>query len=196
MNAAQKAIAKKSQDQRMAQSLVANPRLDPNADGRAVVRHMVARVDETAVEMERKWGRGTLPGLAGEMLASKFDAQMAKFHAAIEAGVSADVERHGEAMIRAWAAVEKEALSRGKKPREVVAFSAELQCGGKLFVVESQEDTAKVFERGAVVMTVQEVADLLSRDELGRIVVGVKKVFDAEVIKPPPDFTTGDEIPF
>jgi hypothetical protein len=197
MNAAQKAIAKKNQDQALARSLVANPMLDPSADSSTVIRYMVAKVDEAAVAMERKWGRGTFPQLAGELMAAKFESQQRKLDDAIQAGMCAEVIKHGEAMVRAWAAVEQAAINMGKQPRPVVAFSAPLDGGGTLYVVESQEDTARITERGAVVMSVAEVAALLSRDELGRLVVGVKKVFeDATVVKGPVDFVTGDDIPF
>jgi hypothetical protein len=180
----------------MAMTVVADPTLDPSADSVTVVRWIVGKVDDVALAMERKWGRGVLPGIAGALLAAKFESQAAKFDTAVESGVASEVVKHGEAMIRAWAAVEAAAEGLGKRPRPVTAFTAKLPCGGTLHIVESDEDTAKVVERGAVVMTVQEVANLLSRDELGRLVVGVKKVFDADVVKPPADFDTGDDIPF
>lgn len=197
MNAAQKAIIQKNQDQARAQALVKNPALDPSADASTVIRHMVAKVDEVAVAMERKWGRGSFPALAGELLAAKFDSQQRKLDDAIQSGASAEVVKHGEAMIRAWGAVEQAALNAGKAPRLVQAFSAPLDGGGTLYIVESAEDTSRIHERGAVVLSVAEVAALLSRDALGRLVVGVKKVFeDATVVKGPVDFVTGDEIPF
>ncbi len=196
-NAARKAMDQKNRDQQLARSLVVNPELDPSADGRTVIRHMVSKVDGVAVAMERKWGRGVFPALAGDLLAAKFESQQRKLDDAVQEGRSGDVVRHAEAMIRAWGAVEQAALNAGRRPRDVVAFSAPLAGGGTLYIVEAAEDTPRIHERGAVVMTVAEVAELLSRDELGRLVVGVKKVFEsAEVVKGPVDFVAGDDIPF
>jgi hypothetical protein len=193
---AKAAMAKKRDDDRLAREMVVDPTMDPSADSVVVVRWIVGKVDALALAMERKWGRGVLPGIAGGLLAAKFESQAAKFDAAVASGISGDAVRHGEAMVRAWNAVEQAALNIGKRPRPVAAFSADLPCGGTLHIVEAQEDVARITDRGAVVMSVAEVASLLSRDELGRLVVGVKKVFDAEVKKPPADFTVGDDLPF
>ena len=196
-DAYREAMAVRRDEAALSKMLVENPVLDPALGAEDVVRFMVAKVDGVALVMERKWGRGTFPQLAGDLMAAKFDSQLAKFDASVQSGMSADVVKHGEAMVRAWGAVESHAMSMGKRPRPVVAFMAALPGGGNLYIVEAQEEVCRITERNAVVMSVAEVAAMLSRDELGRLVIGVKKVFEGvEVQKGPADFDLGDEIPF
>jgi hypothetical protein len=192
MNAPQKAIIKKSQDQSLAKSLVKDPTLDPSADASTVIRHIVSLVDEKAAAMEAKWGRGELPKLVGEFLAGKFQSQASKFDAAIESGLSADVVKHGQAMIRAWDALDAKANELGRKPRVVASFLAKLADGRAMHIVESDADVPMV---KGIVFTAQEIANMLSTDELGRIVLGTKTAFDCEV-KQPVNWVDGDEIPF
>lgn len=192
MNAAQRAIQKKSQDQALAQSLVKDPTLDPSADSSTVIRHIVSLVDEKAVAMEAKWGRGELPKLVGEFLAGKFQSQASKFDAAIESGMSADVVKHGQAMIRAWDALDAKAVETGRKPRVVVAFSAKTSCGKTINIVGDDADVPMV---KGIVFTAQEIANMLAADELGRLVLGTKTAFACEV-QQPVNWVDGDEIPF
>jgi hypothetical protein len=192
MNAAQKAMQQKRTDTALAQAMVNDPTLDPSADSSTVIRHIVSLVDEKATDMEAKWGRGELPKLVGEFLAAKFQSQADKLAVAIDGGASAEVVKHGQAMIRAWDALDAKAVELGRKPRVVNAFKATLADGREIHIVESDTDAAMV---KGVVFTAQEIANMLSTDELGRLVLGTKTAFACEV-KQPVNWVDGDEIPF
>lgn len=168
---------------------------DPLAPPEAVIREMVRKVDAVALDMEAKWGRGLLPKLVSSLLASKFDAQANKLDHAVNTGLTVEVIKHANAMIRAWAALDAAAIEAGHKPSPAQAWRTTMEGGKALWIAKDDQEASKVIEKGATVLTVEEVGNLLSKDELGRLVIGVKSKISADV-KEPPNWKTGDEIPF
>jgi hypothetical protein len=72
-----------------------------------VIKAILDGVDETARQMERKWGVGRLRLLVGDVLRIKFDAQKAKLDAAIAADQETYIRAQAEGMRRAWLALDR-----------------------------------------------------------------------------------------
>lgn len=108
------------------QTLIAGDMLvQPMADERSWARthgtHIAGRAyvdgaDQTAAEMEAKWGVDRLRLLVGPDLREKFDRQRYLFNQAIWHGDLEQVRREANRMVTAWLALDKAATSAGKQP--------------------------------------------------------------------------------
>jgi hypothetical protein len=108
------------------QALIAGDTLvRPTADTRSWARshgtHIAGRAyvdgaDQTAAEMEAKWGVDRLRLLVGPELREKFDRQRYLFNQAIWHGDLEQVRREANRMVTAWLALDKVATAAGKQP--------------------------------------------------------------------------------
>jgi hypothetical protein len=79
-------------------------------------RAYVDGADQTAAEMEAKWGVDRLRLLVGPELREKFDRQRYLFNQAIWEGDLEQVRREAGRMTTAWLALDKAATAAGKQP--------------------------------------------------------------------------------
>src|SRR6187455_446643 len=79
-------------------------------------RSYIDGADQTAAEMEAKWGVDRLRLLVSPDLREKFDRQRYLFNQAIWHGELEVVRREAGRMVTAWLALDKAATAAGKQP--------------------------------------------------------------------------------
>ena len=89
---------------------------DPMAPPELVVQAILDGLDETARQMEQKWGVGRLRFLVDDALRAKFDAQKVKLDAAIATDQEVYVRAQAEGMRRAWQALDRAATKEHTQP--------------------------------------------------------------------------------
>lgn len=161
------------------------------------IANIIASVTEQANEMNRRWGFNRLPHIVGLDLMEKFKRQQAKWQKACMECIGShmprdldEVRKHGEAMIRAYAALEREALALGKHPAPPTQWEFALADGTPIVLCRSRADMGNVTrEPLAQVWCLEEIGEIISRfPEL----VAAKDLFPAaEVIRlaPGPEVT-------
>ena len=82
---------------------------DPMAPPELVTKAILDGLDETARQMEQKWGVGRLRLLVDDALRAKFDAQKAKLDAAIATDQEIYVRAQAAGMRRAWQVLDQAA---------------------------------------------------------------------------------------
>ena len=89
---------------------------DPMAPPELVTQAILDGLDETARQMEQKWGVGRLRLLVDDALRAKFDAQKAKLDAAIATDQEIYVRAQAAGMRRAWQVLDRAATEAGAQP--------------------------------------------------------------------------------
>lgn len=120
--------------------------------------------DETACEMEAKWGADRLRLLVDASLREKFDRQRYLFNQAIWHGELEDVRREAGRMVTAWLALDKAAGAAGKQPLSPLVWEVALAGGRVAAIVPTGHDAKAVVAEGreVVVYTLEEIGRLLS----------------------------------
>ena len=175
-----------------------DPETDPLAPSDYAIRAVLDGLDALALEMERKWGIGRLRLLVGDLLRAKFDAQKDQLDAAIASGRELYIRVQGEAMKRAWAALDRAATEDGRQPLAPEVWECRLpECGEVVALVRTEAEAHHV-TRAMRVFTTAEIGRLI--EALGEEVLAVKRVFPSAEVKrisaPEIDWSKGDEIPF
>lgn len=132
---------------------------------------IIATVTEHANEMNRRWGFNRLPHIVGLDLMQKFQRQRFKWQKACMECVGShlpkdldEVKKHGEAMIRAYAALEAEALALGKHPAPPTQWEFALADGTPIVLCRSRADMGNVTrEPAAQVWCLEEIGEIISR---------------------------------
>lgn len=132
---------------------------------------IIRTVTEHANEMNRRWGFNRLPHIVGIELMQKFKAQQFKWQAAcfdcVGSCLPGDLDRvkaHGEAMIRAYAALEREALAAGKSPAPPGQWEFELADGTPVVLVRTRAEMGNVQrEPVAQVWCLEEIGEIITR---------------------------------
>jgi hypothetical protein len=126
-------------------------------------RAYIDGADETACEMEAKWGADRLRLLVTPELREKFDRQRYLFNAAIWHGDLESVRRESGRMVKAWVALDRAAEATGapKLAREV--WEVALSDGSVAAIVPDHAHAKLVLAEGrqVAVYTLEEVARLL-----------------------------------
>jgi hypothetical protein len=127
-------------------------------------RAYVDGADETACEMEAKWGADRLRLLVSPELREKFDRQRYLFNQAIWHGELEDVRREAGRMVNAWLALDRAATETGKQLLPPAVWEIALADGSVAAIVP---DTARVKlvnaeGRQVAVYTLEEIGRLLS----------------------------------
>lgn len=127
-------------------------------------RAYIDGADETAREMEAKWGVDRLRLLVSPELREKFDRQRYLLNQAIWHGELEAVKREAGRMVTAWLALDRAATEAGKQPLEPCVWEIELADGTVAAVVPDNERAASVIAEGrqVVVYTLEEIGRLLS----------------------------------
>lgn len=171
-------------------------------------RAYIDGADETACEMEAKWGADRLRLLVSPELREKFDRQRYLFNQAIWHGELEDVRRESGRMVNAWLALDKAAVAAGKEPLSLKVWELALEDGRAVAVVPTDHDVAAVNADGRklVVYTLAEIGRLLSAYPdiaiakatfPGATITAIRKTVD-DPLRDIPDTAEGldDEIPF
>lgn len=127
-------------------------------------RAYIDGADETAVEMETKWGADRLRLLVSSELREKFDRQRYLLNRAIWHGELEEVRRESGRMVKAWEALDRTATETGKQPLAVAVWEIALEDGTVAAIVPDNARAALVNAEGrqVAVYTLEEIGRLLS----------------------------------
>jgi hypothetical protein len=153
---------------------------NPMARPEFVIKAILDGVDETARQMERKWGVGRLRLLVPDALRIRFDAQKAKLDAAIAADQGSYIRAQAEGMRRAWLALDREAIEAGAEPIAPEVWECVLPSTGEVVSIVRTQAEAHHVARESEVWTVAEIAVLIER--VGDQVREVKRVFPGSAV--------------
>jgi hypothetical protein len=176
---------------------------DPMAPPELVTQAILDGLDETARQMEQKWGVGRLRLLVSDFLRRKFDAQKAKLDAAIASGQEVYIRAQAEGMRRAWQVLDRAASEAGAQPLAPEVLECVLPTCGEVVSIVRTEAEAHHVARAGEVWTLAEVGVLIER--MGDQVRKVRRMFPGSAVvdirprEPPPppiDWERGDELPF
>lgn len=126
-------------------------------------RAYIDGADETACEMEAKWGADRLRLLVPAELREKFDRQRYLFNQAIWHGELEDVRREAGRMVNAWLALDAAATAAGKEQLSPKVW--EIVTEGRVFaIVQTDHDAVAVRADGRelTVYTLEEVGRFLA----------------------------------
>lgn len=162
----------------------------------------IVELDALVSDYERRWGIDRLPYLVSQDTYLKYITQEERLDAAIRAGDADAVRKQASTMMRAFAALESEALERGHKELTAKWFECQAE-DGRVVIVAPDFPTAHLAAKerpDCVIFAMPEVAALLCRDSLSGMVGKVKEAFPGAMIKnigpKPLSEELNDEIPF
>lgn len=127
-------------------------------------RAYLDEADQTACEMEAKWGADRLRLLVGPELREKFDRQRYLLNQAIWHGELEDVRRESMRMVKAWLALNAAAEAAGKLPISPHVWEIALEDGSVAAVVPDNDHAHAVVAEGrrVAVYTLDEIGRFLS----------------------------------
>ena len=127
-------------------------------------RAYLDEADQTACEMEAKWGADRLRLLVGPELREKFDRQRYLLNQAIWHGELEDVRRESMRMVKAWLALNAAAEAAGKLPISPHVWEVVLEDGSVAAIVPDNDHAHAVVAEGrqVAVYTLDEIARFLS----------------------------------
>ncbi len=127
-------------------------------------RAYLDEADQTACEMEAKWGADRLRLLVGPELREKFDRQRYLLNQAVWHGELEDVRRESMRMVKAWLALNAAAEAAGKLPISPHVWEVALEDGSVAAIVPDNDHAHAVVAEGrqVAVYTLDEIARFLS----------------------------------
>jgi hypothetical protein len=127
-------------------------------------RAYIDGADETAVEMEAKWGCDRLRLLVDASLREKFDRQRYLLNQAIWHGELEEVRRESGRMVMAWQALDRAATAAGKSCLSPEVWEVPLEDGTVAAIVPDAAAAHAVVGEGRAVsvFTLEEIGRLLS----------------------------------
>lgn len=156
-------------------------------------RAYLDEADQTACEMEAKWGCGRLRLLVGPELREKFDRQRYLLNQAIWHGELEAVRRESMRMVTAWLALDKVAAAAGKQPIDAKVWEVTLTDGSVAAVVVDDASAHHVITEGRQVagdfvgsethISGRKVA-VYTLDEIGRFLSAYPDVAKAKLVFP------------
>jgi hypothetical protein len=165
------------------------------------IQNYLTEYDRVVSEYERRWGIERLPLLVSPELRDRFWQQIDKLNDAIHRDAPNDVEHHVAVTLRAYAALEKEAIAMGGVEIGDDVWTAEVD--GKVVAVVRDVHAVGGIKKempDALVYCVQEVVAILAKwSEQNKLVADVKDVFPGAVvseIKQSMKDKLDDDIPF
>jgi len=165
------------------------------------IQNYLTEYDRVVSEYERRWGIERLPLLVSPELRDRFWQQIDKLNDAIHRDAPNDVEHHVAVTLRAYAALEKEAIAMGGVEIGDDVWTAEVD--GKVVAVVRDVHAVGGIKKempDALVYCVQEVAAILAKwSEQNKLVADVKDVFPGAVVtdvKSTMKDKLDDDIPF
>jgi len=166
------------------------------------IQNYLTEYDRVVSDYERRWGVERLPNLVSPELRDRFWQQMDKLNDAIHRDAAVDVEHHVAVTLRAYGALEKEAIALGGKEIGMDVWTA--HADGKVVAIARDEQAVKPIKEDmpdALVYCVQEVAVILAKwSEQNTLAVQVKDTFPGATVsavkKTDLEDKLDDEIPF
>lgn len=162
---------------------------------------VIEAVDQRAREMDRRWGFGMLAKIVPIDLAERFRSQRRKFLAAVWDYEEDEVRKHGEAMIRAYAALDATATAERGEPAAPEQWEFETPEGLVILVQDiAQVSRAQLHGRKAQVWSLDEIASIIrnypalaaakqafpgAEIESIRVPIDLKQALDDEVMEIP-----------
>lgn len=127
-------------------------------------RAYIDGADETAAELEAKWGCDRLRLLVAPDLREKFDRQRYLFNQAVWHGELEEVRREAGRMVNAWLALDRAAVAAGKLPLAPEVWEVPLEGGKVAAIVQDYAHARAVVAEGreVSVFTLEEIGRLLS----------------------------------
>jgi hypothetical protein len=126
-------------------------------------RAYLDEADQTAAQMEAKWGADRLRLLVSPELREKFDRQRYKLNQAIWHGELEAVRQESMRMVKAWLALDKAAEAAGAGKLDPQVWEIALEDGSVAAIVPSADHARRVVADGrqVQVFTLEEIARLL-----------------------------------
>jgi hypothetical protein len=165
------------------------------------IQSVIEGVDEVARQNEARWGVGRLDLLVADDLRERFRKQQRRLDDAISQHDLGAVSRAGEAMKRAWSALDQAARAAGHPELQPNVWEVAMPDGRIVAFVQSNAEAA-ILTRSARyldVWTAEEVALVIAK--FPEIALA-KQTFPGATVKSarmkprPIDWAVGDEIPF
>lgn len=138
--------------------------------------------DETASEMEAKWGCDRLRLLVGPDMREKFDRQRYLLNQAIWHGELEAVRRESNRMVAAWLALDRAAESAGALKLNPVVWEVPLEDGGVAAIVRDYADAHAVVAEGRKV-------SVFCLEEIGRLLSNYPDIAKAKLVFPGAEIT-------
>jgi len=149
---------------------VVRPPIDERSWSRTAGGYIAGRAyldgaDETAAEMESKWGADRLRLLVSSELREKFDRQRYLLNQAVWHGELEDVRREANRMVTAWLSLDKVATAGGHAPLSREVWEIGLSDGSVAAIVPTDAHARLVNGEGrqVAVYTLDEIAQILNR---------------------------------
>ncbi len=166
----------------MAGELAPRPMSDERSWARTNGTYIAGRAyldgaDETAAEMEAKWGADRLRLLVDAQLREKFDRQRYLLNQAIWHGELEQVRRESGRMVSAWMALDRSAVAAGKQPLSPQVWEVPLEDGSVAAIVPSIEHAKAVTAEGRQV-------SVFTLEEIGRLLSGYPDIAKAKLVFP------------
>ena len=154
--------------------------------------------DETAAEMETKWGVDRLRLLVSPELREKFDRQRYLLNQAIWHGELEEVRREAGRMVKAWSALDAAATAADKRPLDAAVWEIALGDGSVAAIVPDDARAAMVNSEGRQVASdfVGSDTHILGRqvavytlEEIGRLLSAYPDIAKAKLVFPGAEVT-------
>jgi hypothetical protein len=139
-------------------------------------RAYIDGADETACEMEAKWGADRLRLLVSPELREKFDRQRYLFNQAIWHGELEDVRRESGRMVNAWLALDRAATEAGKERLSPRVWEIAVE-GRAVAIVPTDHDAAAVNADGRELT-------VYTLEEIGRLLAAYPQIAQAKAVFP------------
>lgn len=140
-------------------------------------RAYIDGADETAAEMEAKWGCDRLRLLVLPELREKFDRQRYLLNQAIWHGELEAVRREAGRMVNAWQALDRAATADGKQPLALTVWEVPLEDGSVAAIVPDDAQAHAVVGEGRQV-------SVFTLEEIGRLLSNYPEIAKAKLVFP------------
>lgn len=170
---------------------------------------LLARVQDAEDRLNKRWGYGQAITLVGDDLAAKVRRQISKWYAALAANDAAQIETHGNAMLKAFAAVDAAAVARHGEPPEAADEApgvavVRLRSDAVIHIVADGIEADRLSRQGHIAFTFDELALCAEAAPGWPVLMETKRLFgsrgNATVVRPNADRKFfdrgGDDIPF
>ena len=119
-------------------------------------------VTNLATHMEARWGVGRLPMLVSPELRARFLKQQRLYENALLSEIVEDIREQSHGMLKAWHALDDEALKLGQVPLPTSAWQLVMPTGEIVVFVREERDLPLIPKQtGMEIFTADKMAELL-----------------------------------
>ena len=131
------------------------------------IKKWIDRLDQVAISYEAKWGIGRLQKLISPDLSVKWNIQNNKLRAAIDQQDVGLIAELVEGTVRAWAALEQNAIANGHKPNEADYWEVTPKDSDSVYrIYKNNYDARSAAPQGVLRYSLTEVANILESQQL------------------------------